>query len=88
MNFNVKVIEANKQTEKLTIKGLQVFKCVLVKKEGQVGMSQSAMMSINVLDSAGLHKVGDVLNLEGAIHKANMINQAGETVPVQWFEPA
>lgn len=88
MEYNLKVVELNKQTDKLKRNEQQVYKTILIKKDGQVGMSQKSMMSINLLDEQGIHKVGDVLKVTGEIHQAKMLNQAGEQVTVQWFEPA
>ena len=88
MEYNLKVVELNKQTDKLKRNEQQVYKTILVKKDGQVGMSQKSMMSINLLDEQGIHKVGDVLKVTGEIHKDEMVNLDGEKRIVQWFEPA
>lgn len=88
MEFKLRVVELNQQSEKLKAKQMQVYKTVLIKKDGQVGMSQKAMLTVNLLDEAGLHKPGDVLTVNGEIHLGEMLNKEGEKRPVQWFEPA
>ena len=77
------------QTAKLTAKGLEVAKCSLP-TEG-FGLHRNAMGTINVLQSIGASKPGDVQKVKGAIETTSfeVIDDSGQkaTKTSQWFIP-
>lgn len=84
MNLKLKVIGI-KQPDKLTAKGLEIAKCVLP-TEG-FGLHRNAMGTINVLQSVGASKVGDLVPCKGSIEETSFKTEDGEVKTAQWFIP-
>jgi hypothetical protein len=73
------------QTTKLTAKGLEIAKCSLP-TEG-FGLHRNAMGTINVLQSIGASKQGDVQKVKGTIEQTTFTTEDGEVKSSQWFIP-
>lgn len=84
MDLKLKVTGV-KQTEKLTAKGLEIAKCTLP-TEG-FGLHRNAMGTINVLQSIGASKIGDVVPCKGSIEETSFKTEDGEVKTSQWFIP-